>query len=61
MDKNATAYKEKKAWLKERCLSIFNLRQAAFEEAGADPIKGQKHAAVAPNHLSPFHWLWSDN
>lgn len=39
--KNVTAYEGKWAELKERCLSIFNLRQAAVEEAGAEPIKGR--------------------
>lgn len=39
--KNVTAYEGKRAELKERFLSIFNLRQAAVEEAGAEPIKGR--------------------
>lgn len=59
--KNATAYEGKRAELKERRLSIFNLRQAAVAEAGAERIKGQQRAAAAPNHLAPFQCLWSDN
>lgn len=61
MDKNAIAYEGKRAELKERCLSIFNLSQAAVGEAGPERIKGQQRAATAPNYLAPFHCLWSDN
>lgn len=36
---------------------MFNLTQAAVGEAGTERIKGQEHAAAAPNHLAPFHCL----